>query len=155
MQCLIGVTKVDQGIEAQADQLHPHLDRLSRRLSRDYGGHLQHLWIDVELSPSHTDDRPAPWPFSFRKRVSGAHSARKFGLPALPDSMNVGHFSVRPDHAELAATDLQDVPAHVIRLIHRDAAVLERNSRRLGGFNALALRQDIVDYLKEISQRAG
>jgi len=58
---------------------------------------------------------------------------------------------VRPNYAELAATDLRDLPAHVIGLIHRDTAVLERKRARLGGFDAVAFPLDILRYVEEIA----
>jgi hypothetical protein len=153
MECLITIPVVDQGIEHLADVLRPHLEELSRRLSREYGGHMQHLWIDLELSPSHEDLRP-PWPFRFQKRVGVASIARRYGLPVpdAPDPTNVGHFSVRPGVAELADVELQDVPAHLIGLIHRESAILEHLSARLGGFDAAAFRQDILRYLHKITR---
>lgn len=112
---------------------------------------MQHLWIDVELCPVHADRR-GPWPFRFQKRVSGATTTRLFGLPpgSAPDFMNVGHFSVRPDYAELASIDLQEIPAYVIKLIHGEAAVLERKSARLGGFDAKTFRRNMLEYLDEM-----
>jgi hypothetical protein len=153
MECLIAVPVVDQGIEHLADVLQPHLEELSRRLSREYGGRMLHLWIDVELSPSHQDLRP-PWPFRLQKRVSLARFARRHGLPVpdAPDPTNVGHFSVRPGPAELADIELHDIPAHVIGLIHRESAFLEQLSARLGGFDAAAFRQDILRYQQEIAR---
>lgn len=113
---------------------------------------MQHLWIDVELSPSHADSRP-PWPFRFQKRVSLARSARRWGLPAPtePDPLDVGHFGVRPDYPQLAATPLAELPAYVIGLVHRDAVILEARRRRLGGFDAVAFRNDIARYLKTLA----
>jgi hypothetical protein len=98
-------------------------------------------------------DRGPPWPFRFQKRVSLKRGAKRFGLPVPegPDPTNVGHFSVRADPATLLGTDLSDIPASVIKLIHRDAAVLERRSARLGGFDAVAFRSDILLYLEEVT----
>ena len=154
MECSIEIPLIDQGIEIQAAVLNPHLEHLGRRLSRDYGGCMRHLWIDFELSPVHEDRRPYPWPFRFQKRVSLAQGARRWGLPAPtgPDPTGVGLLSVRPNYAELAATDLGDLPAHAIRLIHRDTAVLERKRARLGGFDALAFRLEILRYVEDIAQ---
>ncbi|HEV2441353.1 MAG TPA: hypothetical protein VGT07_02430 [Steroidobacteraceae bacterium] len=64
--------------------------------------------------------------------------------------MNVGHFSVRPDYAELARVDLREIPAYVVRLIHGEAAVLERKSARLGGFDAKTFRRNLLEYMDEI-----
>jgi hypothetical protein len=104
---------------------------------------MHHLWIDVEMCPAHGDRRPS-WPFRFQQRVSRANSAKSLGLPTLkaaPDATNVGHLSVRPDYFELAKVDLPDVPAHLIELIPREAAILEQKSSRLGGFDAKGFRR--------------
>jgi hypothetical protein len=152
MECCISIAAEDQGTAHIADVLRPHLESLSLRLSRDYGGSMQHLWIDVEMCPAHADRRP-PWPFRFQKRVSRASTAKLLGLPmpeGAADFMNVGHYSVRPDYAELAEFHLPEIPAYVIKLIYGEAAVLERKSRRLGGFDATRFRQDILTYIDEM-----
>jgi hypothetical protein len=45
---------------------------------------------------------------------------------------------------------LPDAPAHLIELIHREAAILEQKSSRLGGFDAKGFRRDMLQYLEEI-----
>lgn len=113
---------------------------------------MQHLWIDVELCPSHAD-RKGPWPFRFQKRVSRASIAKPLGLPVpdgASDFMNVGHFSVHPDFFKLASVELREIPAYVIKLIYEEAAVLERKSARLGGFDAKTLRGNMLEYIDEI-----
>jgi hypothetical protein len=156
MECNISIAAVDQGTEHIAQILRPRLDELSQRLSRDYGGWMQHLWISVEMCPSHAGRRP-PWRFRFQKRVSRSNVAKSFGLPVLgsADPMNVGHFSVRPNYSELATVDLRDVAVYVIRLIHSEATVLERKSGRLGGFDAGMFRRDILEYIHAQERKAG
>lgn len=151
MECSIGITAEDQGTEHIAEVLRPHLESLSQRLSRDYGGWMEHLWISVEMCPAHADQRP-PWPFCFQKRVSRSNAAKSFGLPipGSEDPTNVGHFSVRPDYAELATVDLREIPVYVIELIHSEAAVLEHKSMRLGGFDAVTFRRDTLEYIDAI-----
>jgi hypothetical protein len=47
-------------------------------------------------------------------------------IESRPDATNFGHFGVRPDYFELAKIDLPDASAHLIELIHREAAILEQ-----------------------------
>jgi hypothetical protein len=151
MECSIGIDAVDQGTTHIADEVHPHLGQLGARLSNDYGGLIEHLWISLELCPAHADQRP-PWTFRFQKRVSRTNGAKRLGLPIAPDAVdpkNVGHFSVRPDYFELAQVPLDGVSAYLLDTIYREAAVLEKNSARLGGFDASAFRRDILIYVDE------
>jgi hypothetical protein len=152
MECSISVAGEDQGTAHIAEALRPYLESLSLRLSRDYGGSMQHLWIDVEMCPAHADRR-LPWSFRFQKRVSRARTAKLFRVPkpdGAADFLNVGHYSVRPDYAELAELQLREISAYVINLIYGEAAVLERKSQRLGGFDATRFRQDILTYIDEM-----
>jgi hypothetical protein len=84
--------------------------------------------------------------------VSLKNAAKPFGLVShlgRPDPTNVGHFSARPDYFELAQIELRDAPIYVLTPVHRESAVLETKSKRLGGFDARAFRQDLWDYLAE------
>lgn len=150
MECLIHVAGVDQGVEQQADVLQPHLERLGRHLSQDYGGEMQHLWIQIQICPGDADRGP-PLPFRLQRRVSGRQSARRLGLPAGPDTHQVGSFAVRPDPVAFAATELDELPAYVIRVLHQAAVVLEEKSAQLGGFDAPRFRKDILRYLEQMA----
>jgi hypothetical protein len=151
MDCSIGIDAVDQGTTHIADEVQPHLEQLSARLSNDYGGLMEHLWVSLELCPAHADGRP-PWTFRFQKRVSRKNGAKHLGLPIAPDAVdpkNVGHFSVRPDYFELAQVPLNGVAAYLLEAIYRAATVLEKKNARLGGFDAGAFRRDILLYVDE------
>lgn len=151
MECSIGIDAVDQGTAHIADQVRPHLEQLSARLSKNYGGLMERLWISLELCPTRADQR-RPWAFRFQKHVSRLNSAKRLGLPVAPDAFdptNVGHFSVRPDFLELAKVPLHLVNAYLLEAIHKDSVVLEEKSPRLGGFDAQAFRQDILTYIDE------
>jgi hypothetical protein len=151
MECSIGIDAVDQGTGDIADALQPYLERLSTQLSKDYGGSMEHLWITLEMCPTHADRR-APWSFRFQKRVSLTNEAKRLGLPIAPDAVdpkNVGHFGVRPDYFELAKVKLEDVAAYLLDLVYREAVVLEKKSGRLGGFDAKAFRRDMLTYINE------
>ena len=78
-----------------AEALSSVFEVLSNKLKSDYGGIMEHLWIDFELVESDAKpDGKSRFPFRFAKRVSGRSS---FGLAPSPDYYNVGHFSVRPN----------------------------------------------------------
>ena len=92
--------------------LHPIFKELENRLKGDYGGIIEHLWIDLELIESHSrvDGKPQ-YPFRLQKRVSGYS---RFGLPSIPDKFNVGHFSVKPDYKKRRGL-LRRCPSRTIR----------------------------------------
>ncbi|OWQ49320.1 hypothetical protein CDL60_00800 [Roseateles noduli] len=124
----------DTDTSAAANELYPVFQELGSLLRGDYGGTMEHLWIQLELleylgkpdgSPRH--------PFRFQKRVSGRS---RLGLPSQSDSLNVGHYSVRPDFARIVNQPAGRVVPYVLSLIHESLDVLETKSKRLGGFDA-------------------
>lgn len=66
MKCSIGIGVVDQGTAYIADSLQPYLEQLSSQLSKDCRGSMEHLWIAIEMCPTHADQRP-PWPFRCKR----------------------------------------------------------------------------------------
>jgi hypothetical protein len=154
LNCVIGIGETDQGTEHLAEAVRPYLELASAYVSRDYGGWMEHLWIDLEMSPGRADSRSA-WSFRFQHRVSLARSARQWGLPAPSggdEPKNVGHFSVRPDYFKLAQILPDHVPAFLLRLVYDQSAVLEKKSRLLGGFDAKSFRRDLLEYLAGIDR---
>ena len=144
LKCVISLGKCDQGTLHLAEAVHPYLEAASAHLSRDYGGSMAHLLIELEMSPVQADVRPAAWRFRFQRRVSSSREERLLGLPARE---NVGHFSVRPDYFRLAEVALEDVPGFLLELIYDESVVLEKKSLRLGGFDAKAFRRDLFEYI--------
>jgi len=71
MNVSINASKSDQGTEHLAASIRPHLDAVSSILSGEYGGPIDHLWTDLELSPGDADRRPA-FPFRFQRRVTAS-----------------------------------------------------------------------------------
>ncbi len=125
---------VDDDTQAVAAALTQVFATLERELEGDYGGIIEHLWIDLELLEYLAKEDGGPrHPFRFQKRVSGRSH---FGLPAAPDQFNVGHFSVRPDFTLVATLPLPQAVSHVLQRIYQASAVLHEKQRRLGGFNA-------------------
>jgi hypothetical protein len=117
--------------------IQPFCKSLGAALSKDYGGPMEHLWIDIELNPGHADRRP-PFAFRFQKRVSSNH----FGLPAVEESRNVGHYSVRPNYVDLAAVPKERVGCYLMQMVFASTVVLEEKQKRLGGFDAVTFRSD-------------
>lgn len=116
--------------------LHDPLKAISRRLSGDYGGIMDHLWIDFELIQSHVEHR-GPRTFRFQKRVSGRGNLTGIDFP---DRHNVGHYSVCPDFSIMMALPLVGIPSYVLETIYASTTVLHEKSKRLGGFNAEMFR---------------
>lgn len=149
MRVGIHANMVDSTTSGVADALRPVLDALSDRLTADYGGVMEHLWIDLELIEDHArPDGLARHSFRFQKRVSGRSH---FGLHPAPDFLNVGHFSVRPDFDLLRSLPVDQAVAYALSLIYRSTEVLHAKSRRLGGFDAEQFRK----RFRDICQTAG
>lgn len=142
MLCQISIGRRDQGTEYVASLLDGPLDELSKALSKDYGGTIEHLWISVELSPSQPDGQK-PWPFRFQKRVVPSPTAKQLGAT---ECHNVGHYSVRIDFLQPLPA-LPQLVCHVLQLVYASTDVLLAKSQRLGGFDARAFRSDFVQWL--------
>jgi hypothetical protein len=142
---------VDQSTARVADALRPVLLALSERLSADYGGIMENLWIDLELIEAHAKPDGNPrHPFRFQKRVSGRSH---FGLPSAPEVLNVGHLSVRPDFDRIRSLPTDDAIAYALSLIHCSTQVLHSKSKRLGGFNADQFRLRFIDACQSLGYR--
>jgi hypothetical protein len=131
MKVVISAPKQDQGTGHIAEAMHAPLRQLSAAVSGDYGGSMEHLWVELELVPGDADRRSA-WSFRFQKHVSPKPLAA--GLPKV-EYHNVGHYSVRPDYFALAQVAPEDVSRYLMELIYESTAVLEKKQKRLGGFN--------------------
>ena len=151
MRVGIHANKVDQSTSKVADALRPALDTLSEGLSADYGGVMENLWIDLELIEAHAKPDGTPrHSFRFQKRVFGRSH---FGLPPAPDSLNVGHFSVRPDFERIRSLPTDQAIAYALSLIYRSTEVLHAKSKRLGGFNADQFRLRFRDICQRMGYR--
>jgi hypothetical protein len=130
---------VDDDTMALSNALAPVFKTLGRKLEGQYGGLIEHLWIDLELLEylAKADGSPRH-PFRFQKRVSGRSH---LGLPATPDHFNVGHFSVRPDFALLTSLSVEGAILHVLQRIYQESAVLLSKEKKLGGFDANLFRE--------------
>src|ERR1041385_3514379 len=108
--------------------LHSPFKAIAKDLSKDYGGTIEHLWIDFELIEAHAQGRP-PYSFRFQKEVGGSSPDKLTGLPRGVYE-NVGHYSVRPDFQELRRVPQHSVVAYVLSLIYASPSRLEE--RRVG-----------------------
>ncbi len=118
--------------------LHEPFRALGRALEGEYGGTMEHLWIDLELIEDYCKQGSTErFPFRFQKRVSGRSH---FGLPPSDDKFNVVHYSVRPDfHLLKSLATAQAVP-YVLSLIFKSTGKLAEKKKRIGEFD-LALFQ--------------
>lgn len=139
MEVSLNANIVDQQTRKIADVLHAAFKLVAKDVSKDYGGTIQHLWIDFELIQSFHERRP-PFPFRFQKKVGGS-VCRLSGLPT-PLCEHVGHYSVRPDFQELLALPLESVPSYALGLIYASTSVLLEKQKKLGGFDAPRFRTD-------------
>ena len=147
MEFSINCNASDQTTGRIADVLCGPFEAISKDLSKDYGGTMNHLWIDFELVESHAQRRP-PWSFRFQKRVTGSSAAKLTGLP-MPVIENVGHYSVRPDFQELRSLPLDRVVGYALNLIYASTSVLTKKQKRLGGFDAERFRSDLLSSCRQ------
>jgi hypothetical protein len=142
----ISAAKHDQGTAHVVEIIAPHLVTLQLRLSGNYGGSMEHLWIDLELCPADADNR-APWPFRFQKRVTPPRELRALKPPTY---FNVGHYSVRPDYFVLARVPQDQVAGYLLQLLYKSTDVLEQKRRTLGKFDVDAFRARFRNVLQEM-----
>ena len=146
MQTRFDIPRTDQGVELVTERLHEPLQTLSLLMCGDYGGDMEHLWVDMEISPSHADLRPEPWPFRFQKRMAQG---------SLIDNSrehlnNVGHYSFRPD---LLNVPLEQVVSYALNELYESTAILERCSTRLTGFDVEKFRADLAREVARLSEQ--
>ncbi|MBK9163627.1 MAG: hypothetical protein IPM21_06855 [Acidobacteria bacterium] len=132
----------DLETEAIAGLLSEVFALIEKDVSKEYGGMMQHLWIDFELSQFGIDRRP-PFPFRFQRKVGGGVS-KLTGL-RTPLFENVGHYSVRPDFDLLLNLPLPSVAAYALNLIYASTSILIEKKKRLGGFKAECFRANLAD----------
>jgi hypothetical protein len=147
MQVGLHANMCDSTTERIADALHAPFKAIGRDLSKDYGGTLNYLWIDLELIEDHAARRP-PWSFRFQKRVGGSSPDKLTGLPRGVYE-NVGHYSVRPDFQELRSVPQDSVVTYVLSLIYASTSVLTERQKKLGGFDAQRFRSDFLTTCRQ------
>jgi hypothetical protein len=146
MNCLIHVSERDQGTAAIAEAMDAPLATLSRRLSNAYGGSIDNLWIDLELSPL-IADRRSSWSFRLQRNVAPPSALRRLGVGV---AHNVAHYSVRPDYFELARVQPENVVCYLLKAVYESTELLERKQARLGGFNVTLFRVDFLAAIRAL-----
>ena len=146
MEVSIHANMADEETSKISDVLRGPFEIIGKDLSKDYGGIIEHLWIDFELIESHAMQRP-PRSFRFQKRVSGGSAKPLLGF-VMPDETNVGHYSVRPDFRALKKMPLESVVTYALNLIYSSTSVLTERQKKLGGFDAQRFRSDFVSSCK-------
>lgn len=117
-----------------------YFEHFENELHKDYGGSMEHLWIDVELVESHKS-----FPFRFQKRVSNPSSYTEFY------TYNVGSYSVRPDFEKLRSlTSEQEICLYVFGVLYQSTQVLLDKQKKLDGFNAVQFRLDFLSAMETI-----
>jgi hypothetical protein len=146
MEVKLNANMCDQATARIADALCTAFKPISKNLSKDYGGTIEHLWIDFELIQNHAERRRS-WPFRFQKRVGGSI----FKLTGLrtPVYENVGHYSVRPDFQKLLRIPLESVASYALSLIYESTFVLVEKQKKLGGFDAQRFRLDFLSSCRD------
>ena len=131
----------DQATHKIADALRQVFRPLGKAINGDYGGTMQHLWIDFELIQDRCEQRP-PYPFRFQKKVGGG-TCRLTGLERAVYEY-VGHYSVRPDFDVLLALPMEEVVSYALSTIHASTSVLVEKQKKLGGFDAQRFREEFA-----------
>jgi hypothetical protein len=134
----------DYKTEKIMNQLTGPFEFLGNKLSHNYGGTMEHLWIDFELSSMSTK-HSRPFSFRFQKRVSG--KSQMIAIDS-PDLYNVGHYSVRPNFKELHKA--KDAVQYALQIIYESTEVLIEKQKRLKGFDALLFRSEFVIQCENI-----
>ncbi|MBK7706961.1 MAG: hypothetical protein IPJ30_14655 [Acidobacteria bacterium] len=141
MEVSLNANTSDSDTERVRAVLDDAFQVIEKDVSKDYGGTIQHLWIDFELIPSWAERRP-PFRFRFQKKVGGS-VFRLTGL-ATPLYEYVGHYRVRPDFQKLLSLPLESVASYALSLIYASTSVLLEKQEKLGGFDAPCFRMDFL-----------
>jgi len=118
-----------------AEIIENHFDNLKKNLNKDYGGNMEHLWIDLELVES-----SKPFPFRIQKRVEIPASYTEFY------SYNVGHYSIEPDYEKLSGLlSEKEICRYIFGLWYESTQILVDKQKKLEGFNATQFRLDFLN----------
>lgn len=146
MKLSINTSIVDRTMESLENAIRHHLDNLEKELSKDYGGIMENLWIDLELSPILVNFHK-PYKFRFQKKVS-LSPPKGMGLEIFNKEKkydyNVGHYSVRPDYDSLKELPKKDAPLYFLNLLYNSTEALLEKKKRLQGFEVERFREDFV-----------
>lgn len=122
------------------DCINESLRIIEKELEKNYGGTIEHLWIDIELVEKYDI-----YPFRFQKRVSSPASYTE------PYTYNVGHFSIKPDFKVLEDLDSSAlICSYFLDLLYEGTSILLRKQKDLGGFDAISFQSDFLKVCKKI-----
>lgn len=131
---------VEKSTQRVSDIIRNRFGNLEMELYNDYGGCMEHLWIDLELVESHDS-----WPFRFQKRVDNPTSYTELY------SYNVGHYSVKPDFETLKGLLSEEaICTYIFGLLYESTQILIDKQKKLDGFNATAFRFDFLSACKKL-----
>lgn len=131
---------IEKSTKKVAEIISNHFGNLEMELNKDYGGSMEHLWIDVELVSSHD-----AWPFRFQKRVNNPTSYTEFY------SYNVGHYSIKPDFEKLRELSSDEaICSYVFGLLYESTQILIDKQKKLEGFNATAFQLDFLSACEKL-----
>ncbi len=115
-------------------------EQLEKKLNTDYGGNIEHLWIDIEL----LKDR-GEYPFRFQKRVNiPSFSGRKEYY------YNVGSYSIMPDFEKFKTLSDKSILEYILTLLYNSMEILVSKKKKLKNFNAEQFRSDFVKVCAEL-----
>ena len=131
---------VDNNTQKIAAIIRKNFSNIESELLKDYGGSIEHLWIDLELVENYKT-----WPFRFQKRVKNPTSYTEFY------SYNVAHYSVRPDFEKLQTlTSEEQICNYVFELLLKSTQILDHKKTKLEKFNANKFRLDFLSACKKL-----
>lgn len=128
----------DESTTKIPDLIRNPLDQLAKLLSNNYGGIMENLWIDLELTEGRHHKEIGYWPFRFQKRISTSNSFLE------NYTYNVAHYSVKPDFKKLRELPEKSICTYVFGLFYESTQVLIEQEKKLGGFNATKFRSDFL-----------
>lgn len=131
---------VDKTTEKVAGIIRKYFDNLEKNLCKDYGGNMEHLWIDLELVDGHK-----PFPFRFQKRVEISTSYTEFY------SYNVVNYCIEPDYEKLSGLlSEEEICRYIFGLWYESTQILVDKQKRLDGFNATQFRLDFLSACEKL-----
>ncbi len=130
----------EQSTQRISKILREPFEELEKKLSNDYQGCMEHLWIDIELVSTHS-----PHSFRFQKRVN---------IPSVWGGKNyyynVGHYSIAPDFEKLKTLPDESALEYILNLMYDSMEILVKKKKRLGDFNAEKFRLDFKNICAEL-----
>ncbi len=134
---------VEESTEKVAKIIRKPSKILEKKLSKDYGGNMESLWISIELVKSYIE-KGKTYKFRFQKRVNEDYSGGKDYY------YNVGKYSVIPDFRKLEELPNELICDYIFGLIYDFTKILVEKSKKLNGFNARKFSSDFLKYCNEM-----